>query len=338
VATYPRVKQAGFTLIEVMLVIVVIGMMVAAVQLNFANNKPEKKLEQEALRFAGVFNLAAEYGLLNNIELGLVIKDGSYEFVGYDGVSWTSIPDNEMLASYKMPEELNIALNFDDLEPDTEALVSRELFEPEEESLFDEEEEEKVIPQVYILSGGDITPFKAAFTFTDEFLLEQVVSDFQSQMILNEGAWDTVKKFTLSGAKNLTGKVKDAFAKINKMYEDVTLKIWNVITLGQAKLEPVKTAVNKILSKVGELQKSNPTMFKVMIYVSMIIVISAVIMINTKEAAAEVTGVKTLQGKVAMGLLKEYFKKSRNWLLLHFQLDLLLWYIFLKKLSKTTFF
>lgn len=172
-ATFPRVKQAGFTLIEVMLVIVVIGMMVAAVQLNFANNKPEKKLEQEALRFAGVFNLAAEYGLLNNIELGLVIKDGSYEFVGYDGVSWTSVPDNEMLASYKMPEELTIALNFDDLEPDPEALVSRELFEPEEESLFDEEEEEKVIPQVYILSGGDITPFKAAFTFTDEFLLEQ---------------------------------------------------------------------------------------------------------------------------------------------------------------------
>lgn len=172
-ATYLRSRQAGFTLIEVMLVIVVIGMMVAAVQLNFANNKPEKKLEQEALRFAGVFNLAAEYGLLNNVELGLVIKDGSYEFVGYDGVSWTSIPDNEMLASYKMPEELTIALNFDDLEPDPEALVSRDLFEPEEDSFSDTEEEEKVIPQVYILSGGDITPFKASFLFADEYLLEQ---------------------------------------------------------------------------------------------------------------------------------------------------------------------
>lgn len=172
-ATYLRSRQAGFTLIEVMLVIVVIGMMVAAVQLNFANNKPEKKLEQEALRFAGVFNLAAEYGLLNNVELGLVIKDGSYEFVGYDGVSWTSIPDNEMLASYKMPEELTIALNFDDLEPDPEALVSRDLFEPEEDSFNETEEEEKIIPQVYILSGGDITPFKASFLFADEYLLAQ---------------------------------------------------------------------------------------------------------------------------------------------------------------------
>lgn len=172
-ATNPRSRQAGFTLIEVMLVIVVIGMMVAAVQLNFANNKPEKTLEQEALRFAGVFNLAAEYGLLNNVELGLVVKDGSYEFVGYDGVSWTSIPENEMLASYKMPEELTIALNFDDLEPDPEALVSRDLFEPEEDSLSETEEEEKIIPQVYILSGGDITPFKASFLFADEYLLEQ---------------------------------------------------------------------------------------------------------------------------------------------------------------------
>lgn len=142
-----------------------------------------------------------------------------------------------------------------------------------------------------------------------EVLLEQVVTDFQNQMILNESAWEAVKEFTQSGAKKLTDSVKSAFAKINKMYEDVTLKVWNIITLGKVKLDPVKKAVDKILSKVGELQESNPTMFKIMIYVSMVVVISAVIVMTTKQASAELTGVKPLQGKVAMGLLKQYFKQ-----------------------------
>ena len=180
-ATFPRFKQAGFTLIEVMLVIVVIGMMVAAVQLNFANNKPEKKLEQEALRFAGVFNLAAEYGLLNNIELGLVIKDGSYEFVGYDGVRWSTVPDNEMLSPYQLPEGLLMSLEFDDLAIDPASLIDADLFTPDEEAIEQmeeglEEDEKPLIPQVFLMSGGDITPFRVVFNFEDEFLHEQELS------------------------------------------------------------------------------------------------------------------------------------------------------------------
>jgi general secretion pathway protein H len=36
--------------------------------------------------------------------------------------------------------------------------------------LSEEEQEEKIIPQVYILSGGDITPFSVTFRLNDDFI------------------------------------------------------------------------------------------------------------------------------------------------------------------------
>lgn len=191
-------QHLGFTLVEVMLVILVIGLMVAAMQINFVSNKPEAKLAEESARFAGVFEMAADYSLLNNIEMGLYVEKGSYRFVGFDGTRWSEIPENELLSSYDLPEALKLSLVFEDLPIDPEALISRELFEPDEDD-FDEErydpdeelgskgeksadgknedgtevEQKPIIPHVYILSGGEITPFKLIFSFRDEFSLEE---------------------------------------------------------------------------------------------------------------------------------------------------------------------
>jgi len=144
---------------------------------------------------------------------------------------------------------------------------------------------------------------------SSDVLLEQVINDFKNEIILNEGMWEDIRDFAQSRAKKVTDTVKIAFKKINQMYENVTLKIWNIITTGKASLNLVKNAVDSILSKLGELQKANPIMFKLMIYVSMIVVVSSVIMLSTQEAAAEITGVKSLQSDVAMGLLKSFFER-----------------------------
>tara|TARA_R100000773_G_C4214442_1_gene113391 strand:+ start:748 stop:1626 length:879 start_codon:yes stop_codon:yes gene_type:complete len=144
---------------------------------------------------------------------------------------------------------------------------------------------------------------------SSDVLLEQVINDFKNEIILNEGMWEDIRDFAQSRAKKVTDTVKIAFEKINQMYENVTLKIWNIITTGKASLILVENAVDSILSKLGELQKANPTMFKLMIYVAMIVVVSSVIMLSTQEAAAEITGVKSLQSDVAMGLLKSFFER-----------------------------
>jgi len=164
--------QQGFTLIEVMLVIVLIGIMVSAVQFTFSSNKPEQMLQQNSARFAGVFDVAAEYGLLNNVELGLFIKENSYQFLGYDGVSWSPIADNPLFEVFTLPEGVEITLQLDDL-PIEESLLfdSSVLSRADEANSYDndndEDEENKTIPQVYILSGGEITPFSLSFSLVE---------------------------------------------------------------------------------------------------------------------------------------------------------------------------
>ncbi|MEW6992207.1 type II secretion system minor pseudopilin GspH [Colwelliaceae bacterium 6441] len=183
-------KDKGFTLIEVLLVIVVIGLMVAAIQVNFSSNKPEATLEQEAKRFAGVFNLAAEYGLLNNLELGLYLDDNTYQFVGYDGLKWQPLPDNDLLSTYELPENIQTKIIFDDLPIDEASLIDAELFTPDDESLEEMKEglsddEKPLIPHVYILSGGEITPFRVEFAFN------QAIYDSSDVMFAVTGLYST---------------------------------------------------------------------------------------------------------------------------------------------------
>ena len=103
-------------------------------------------------------------------ELGLFIDKNTYQFVGYDGLRWNALPDNEMLSPHELPENIIIALMFDDLPLEQPPLVSVDLFTPDDEHLDEMKEglsddQKPIIPQVYILSGGDITPFRLEFSF-----------------------------------------------------------------------------------------------------------------------------------------------------------------------------
>ncbi|WP_057832766.1 type II secretion system minor pseudopilin GspH [Colwellia sp. TT2012] len=166
------IKHRGFTLIEVMVVIVLIGLMASLVQFNFSGNNPADKLKHESARFAAIFAVAADYGMLNNIELGLVVKKDSYQFLGYDGTRWTEIPEQDWLANVTLPEGIELSLELDDLPIDEPLLFDADTFREQDEDDFTllskEEQEEKIIPQVYILSGGDISPFSVTFRLNEE--------------------------------------------------------------------------------------------------------------------------------------------------------------------------
>ncbi len=177
-----KTKQSltGFTLIEVMVVIVLIGLMASAVQFTFNGNDPDKVLDKESQRFSAIFNTAAEYSMLNNIELGLMVEDNTYQFLAFDGEAWVRTSDTPFLAPYTLPETVTIVLTLDDLPLDEPPLINV-LHEENEASELEFsgselDEEEKLIPQVYILSGGDLTPFTLRFQLTDRFDADSYIS------------------------------------------------------------------------------------------------------------------------------------------------------------------
>ena len=175
----------GFTLIEVMLVIVLVGLMVSVIQFSASGDKSEEMLEMSSKRFAGVFNIAAEYGMLNNIELGLMIDKKGYQFLGYDGDKWTDVSENKMFSRFDLPEGIELVLQLDDLPIEEPQLFDTELFnvlqednkDPDETLSEDRDsdnniEKKKLIPQIYILSGGEITPFSLRFQMVENDYIE----------------------------------------------------------------------------------------------------------------------------------------------------------------------
>jgi general secretion pathway protein H len=164
-------SSTGFTLIEVMVVIALIGIIVTLVQFNFSGKRPDDLLRQESLRFATIVEVASDYGMLNNIEIGIVIKDNSYQFLGFDGVKWAEVQEQEWLTLVEMPEGIELSLSLDDLPIEDPLLFDANTFKEKDENDFslmsDEEKEKQIIPQIYILSGGDISPFSVTFYFNE---------------------------------------------------------------------------------------------------------------------------------------------------------------------------
>lgn len=174
-------KQQGFTLIEVMVVVVIIGLMASLVQFNFGTKRPEDVLLQESSRFIAIFDVASEYGMLNNVELGLIVNEREYSFVGYDGTQWSEIPEQDWPSTISIPETVEMVLELDDLPIEEPLLFNKDTFKEKDEDDFtllsEEEQEKKIIPQVYILSGGDISPFSLTFRLEEEMAYLNGVED-----------------------------------------------------------------------------------------------------------------------------------------------------------------
>ena len=179
-------QTQGFTLLEVLLVIAIIGLIVSVIQVNFSGKRPEDTLQKASYHFTELFESAADYGLLNNIELGLYIHGNTYRFLGYDGTKWSDIASQDWLAEQTLPEGVTFTLTLDDLPIEEPLLFDSSVFtEREDEYLSFEaieeakkaEKEKSRLPQVYILSGGDITPFNLTFQFSDDVNLSNDLSD-----------------------------------------------------------------------------------------------------------------------------------------------------------------
>lgn len=182
---HPKKEAAGFTLLEVMVVIAIMGLIVSVVQFNFSVKRPDDILQKASYQFNERFESAANYGLLNNVELGLYLTENSYRFLGFDGVKWSEVPEQEWLGEQILPENVIATLALDDLPIETPLLFDSSVFKAQDEAYlsFDAREaaekakkEKQLIPQVYILSGGDITPFSLTFSFSEEASLYEDLS------------------------------------------------------------------------------------------------------------------------------------------------------------------
>ena len=77
-------RSNGFTLVEVMLVMLLIGLLATTVVMNFSGESREERLEKEAERFQQLFQFVAETAMLKQQEWGLYVLPDRYGFLYYD--------------------------------------------------------------------------------------------------------------------------------------------------------------------------------------------------------------------------------------------------------------
>ena len=189
--TYPQQsivrddKQSGFTLLEVMLVLVIMGLAASAIVFSFGGQDRVEQVKKQSQRFEVVFNMASDFAVLNQQTLGLRIdaEKNTYHFLRLDDEQqWQLLEDDPTFARHELPEDFSLELSLDDLPWQTEdSLFDTEVFDEKLSVSNDgveigkEEDKKPEPPQVFILSSGDITPFSLLFSFKPSFGSEQPV-------------------------------------------------------------------------------------------------------------------------------------------------------------------
>lgn len=172
-------RQCGFTLLEVMLVLVLMGLAVGVVIFNVNLSDNSEALEKQARRFQVVFDMASDYAILNQQQLGLRVEedDFSYRFLILDEEqNWQFLTEDKIFDIKQLEEPFSLELQLDGLPWQTEgSLFDNDLFDEQlsvsdEEVEIGKEEEEKVEPpQVLLFPSGEITPFSMIFKFEPNF-------------------------------------------------------------------------------------------------------------------------------------------------------------------------
>jgi general secretion pathway protein H len=138
------------TLIEILVVIVIIGILVAAVTVAIGALGGDREIEDEAQRIADVVAVTLDQAELEGRDYGLRLEPSRYEVRVFDGLrqGWRAIGDDRWFEPHELPPGLRLEL---------EVEGRRVLLKPVETT-------EEPLPQVLIGASGDVSPYRLTLT------------------------------------------------------------------------------------------------------------------------------------------------------------------------------
>lgn len=159
--------QGGFTLLEVLLVVVLIGIISGIAMLGLSAGSDERRLRNESDRLAAMLVQVGSEAVMQNQEYGLKIRDNAYLFLCLDEVKqrWLACSADSTLQERSMPEGMEIHI----LRDSTLKLALGEDDEKSEGSGKDDNNAEgpRIYPDILLLSSGEASPASLEILVTD---------------------------------------------------------------------------------------------------------------------------------------------------------------------------
>lgn len=140
-----RLPSPGFTLLELLIVIVLIGVMATFAVLSLGSRALDDRLDTEARRLNELIALASEEAVLQGTELGFIHTADGYAFLALKDGKWLPLEDAGSLRPRAIHEPLYLELRVED--------------RPVPPARLDDEKVE-LKPQVLLLSSGEATAFR----------------------------------------------------------------------------------------------------------------------------------------------------------------------------------
>ncbi|MFC1524058.1 type II secretion system minor pseudopilin GspH [Thermodesulfobacteriota bacterium] len=137
----------GFTLLELMVVLFIIGIIIGAATLSVDTR--DEDIATEARRFAALVELASDEAVLKAEEYAVQFDPEGYGFTAFTENGWAEMEDIEIFRRRKLPDGL-----------DVELFLEGERVDIDPDGFFDEEDEDRNRPRIYLLSSGEVTPFE----------------------------------------------------------------------------------------------------------------------------------------------------------------------------------
>ena len=158
---HSRARHSGFTLIEILVVLVVVGLLAALAVMSMGGSSRDREMENEVRELYLLMQTASEQSILNNTDLGLILEDDGYRFVAEDVSGEWKQPAERMFRSRSLPEWLTVTKY---IEGDTPTLSS--------------EEDNTEFPDIVFYSSGEATPFELEFLVgRDDSRMHTIASD-----------------------------------------------------------------------------------------------------------------------------------------------------------------
>lgn len=116
--TITPTRRSGFTLLEIMIVLLLMGLAAGYVLFNAFSASQTDRLREQVQRLQVVFDMASDFAILNQQQLGLYIdeENAKYHFVILDEEQeWQIVENNPLFAEQELPELFSMELELDDL-------------------------------------------------------------------------------------------------------------------------------------------------------------------------------------------------------------------------------